>query len=185
MHLQSNSRIRSLPAGSGTPSARPGFTLIEVLLVVIIVAIVSSVTIVQLQYNSRHAELTTLRYNEATLNQLISVYKNDHYGRTPEVKDETLPQLLSATNAAGAIGPAGDAHPFGPYVVDGEMPLNFRTDSRAVTEISEYPPSDYKGGGWLYYRPTGRIVADHKPGNLFKALVELPRIEGLTPSKIP
>jgi hypothetical protein len=70
-------------------------------------------------------------------------------------------------------------------MIDGQMPLNFRTDSRVVTEISTYPPSDYKGGGWLYHRPTGRIVADHKPGNAFKALVELPRVDGLTARKIP
>ncbi len=165
--------------------SRGGFTLVEVLIVVVIVAIVSSAIVVQLNFNSRHAQLATLRYNEATLNQLISVYENDHYGSTPEVKNETLPQLLAHTNAMGNIGAAGASFPFGPYMVDGQMPLNFRTDSRVVTEISEYPPSAYKGGGWLFHRASGRIVADHKPGNAFKALVGLPQIDGLTARKIP
>ncbi|MEX2188765.1 MAG: hypothetical protein WD875_18290 [Pirellulales bacterium] len=119
------------------------------------------------------------------MNGYISVYKHDHFGLLPEVKFETLPQILSPTNAAGDVGSTGAAYPFGPYLVDGQMPLNFRTDSRMVTEISTYPPSAYKGGGWLYYRPTGRIVADHKPGNAFEALVELPRVDGLTARKIP
>jgi len=159
---------------------RRGFTLVEVLLVVLIVAIVSAVVIVQMQYNSRHAELTTLRYNEATLNQLISVYKNDHFGLLPEVKDNTLPQLLAATDAAGNIGD-GPQFRFGPYVIDGEMPTNFRTGSNKIAEISVYPPAAYQGGGWLYHRGTGRIAADHKPGNAFKALVEVPKFDGLMP----
>lgn len=166
--------------GSRDGIARRGFTLVEVLLVVVIVAIVSAVVIVQMQYNARHAELTTLRYNEATLNQLISVYKNDHFGRLPEVKDDTLPQLLSTTDAAGTIGD-GAQFRFGPYVIDGEMPVNFRTGSNRVSEIAVYPPAAYRGGGWLYHPPSGRIVADHKPGNPFKALVTLPRFDGLTP----
>lgn len=161
-------------------AARRGFTLVEVLIVVLIVAIVSAVVIVQMQYNSRHAELTTLRYNEATLNQLISVYKNDHFGRVPEVVDNTLPQLLAATDAAGSIGD-GPEFRFGPYVIDGEMPVNFRTQSNNVAQIATYPPAAYQGGGWLYHRASGRIVADHKPGNPFKALVELPKFDGLVP----
>jgi prepilin-type N-terminal cleavage/methylation domain-containing protein len=173
---------RRFCAASSPLGVRPsrGFTLVETLIVIVIVAIVSSVIVVQMQYNTRHAELATLRYNENLLNRVISVYTTDHFGRTPEVKDASLPQLLSHTDANGSIGAFGSSFPLGPYLAGNELPLNPRTNSRAVNETANFPPAAYQGGGWLYHRASGRIVADHKPGNTFKALVEVPLTEGLS-----
>ena len=50
------------------------------------------------------------------------------------------------------------------------MPLNPRTNSRIVTEVAQMPPPTYVGGGWLYHKATGQVMADDAPGNPVEAI---------------
>jgi prepilin-type N-terminal cleavage/methylation domain-containing protein len=139
---------------------RRGFTLIEVLIVVVIMAVLAATVIPQFANSTTDAKLGALQYNLSTLRKQIETYKAHHDGRVPQVDTTTgtLQQLLSSTNTQGTIG-VGANFPYGPYLIN-ELPANPFTDSNAIREISTWPPSASGNGGWVYNSVSGQIAAD-------------------------
>jgi prepilin-type N-terminal cleavage/methylation domain-containing protein len=139
---------------------RTGFTLIEVLIVVVIMAVLAATIIPQFSASTEDAENNTLSFNLHTLRSQIELYKLHHTGAVPAITAGDLPQLYQATNAAGVTGAPGPAFPFGPYILN-EVPTNPLTKSKTVTASAAWPPVASTGGGWLYNETTGQICADH------------------------
>jgi len=142
-------------------SRRPsGFTLIEVLIVVVIMAVLAATVIPQFANSTSDAKDSSLKFNLHTLRAQIELYKVHHDGVPPEVDGATgtLTQLLSSTNLAGTVG-TGANFPFGPYVLN-ELPRNPFTNSNAVREVTSWPPSASGSGGWVYNAGTGQIAPD-------------------------
>ena len=83
-----------------------GFTLIEVLIVVVIVSVLAAVIIPQFTDCSNDAKSSTLKHNLYTMRAQIEMYKCSHGGTVPTLQNSTLAQLISATDATGA-GHAG------------------------------------------------------------------------------
>lgn len=140
-------------------SRRAGFTLIEVLIVVVIMAVLAAIVIPQFTIPTEEAKRSTLESNMHTLRSQIELYKMAHLGHYPTIQDNSLPQLTSATNDAGEIGPSGPAYPHGPYIV--VMPPNPFDDSDRVTavDVPGQKPSGVVGalGGWQYDQTNGEI----------------------------
>jgi prepilin-type N-terminal cleavage/methylation domain-containing protein len=147
---------RNLPRRAPTP----GFTLIEVLIVVIIMAVLAATVIPQFANSTVDAKLGALQFNLSTLRKQIETYKAHHDSQVPQVDTTTgtLQQLLSSTNTAGTIG-VGANFPYGPYVMN-ELPHNPFTNSNAVREVTTWPPTASGSGGWVYNSLTGQIAAD-------------------------
>jgi len=141
-------------------SGPPGFTLIEVLIVVVIMAVLAAMVIPQFANSTMDAKLTALQFNLSTLRKQIETYKAHHFGLLPEVDASTgtLQQLLSSTDASGTVG-VGANFPYGPYMIN-ELPANPFTSSNAVREVTTWPPSASGNGGWVYNSLTGQIAAD-------------------------
>ncbi len=138
---------------------RFGFTLIEVLLVVVILAVLAGMTVTRFLNVADDAKQSTLKHNLAVLETQLELYRAQHLNSYPKIVDNSLPQLTSATNAKGEIGPAGPDYPFGPYLI--EPPMNPYDGSKAVVSV-EYPgerPTGVVGslGGWQYDETTGKV----------------------------
>ena len=143
---------------------RSGFTLIELMIVVVILAVLAATIIPQFSSSAEDAKLSTLAFNLNTLRGQIQLYKLDHNGTLPTVASDDLPQLYQNTNAAGAIG-TGASYPFGPYIMNAipENPLN---NSNFVTSSGTWPPAAATSdGGWFYNPATGQ-VAPNEAGHL-------------------
>ncbi|NUQ64673.1 MAG: type II secretion system protein [Pirellulales bacterium] len=141
---------------------RGPFTALDASIVVAIMAIVTAVAAPVLNSASQNAKATALKQNLYTLRTQIERYKAEHRGQAPLLFKEGFPQLVQATNIDGVPGPAGAAHPLGPYLPDG-IPLNPYTGASVVRLTETFPPTGSTGstgGGWLYHQPTGRIAAD-------------------------
>lgn len=135
----------------------PGFTLFEILIVVVIMAVLAASIIPQFLDSTKDAKISTVEFNLQTLRAQIDRYKLQHGGKLPTA---TLVELTSKTNRAGIIG-TSNLFPYGPYVR--ALPMNPFTNANSVTAISHSPSAaDVTGiGGWLYNATTGEIFIDH------------------------
>ena len=92
-----------------------GFTLVELLIVVVILAILASVVIPQFTNISSEAKESSLRSNLATVRQAISLYRVQHNETYPGQGGwaEFVTQLTTATASDGTPGTK-----YGPYLRD-------------------------------------------------------------------
>jgi prepilin-type N-terminal cleavage/methylation domain-containing protein len=142
-----------------TRRQRQGFTLIEVLIVVVIMAVLAATIIPQFTSSTEDAKESALKFNLHTLRNQIELYKVHHAGTLPTITAGSLPQLTSSTDATGAVG-TGANYPYGPYVLNAlpENPYNGLTTVVAAT--ANPPTAEASNAGWQYHAATGRIWAN-------------------------
>ena len=136
-----------------------GFTLVEVLIVVVIMAVLAATIIPQFADSTTDAKISTLKFNLHTLRSQIELYRTHHDGKLPS---GTMIELTKATDVSGAQG-TGVNFPFGPYLRT--LPDNPFSNSNTVTVITSSPATagDTTGtGGWLFNTTTGELWADHE-----------------------
>jgi prepilin-type N-terminal cleavage/methylation domain-containing protein len=139
---------------------REAFTLVEVLLVVVIMAILAATVIPQFTSSSDDAKKSALMFNLHTLRSQIELYKSQHGGTAPTLTSGNLPQLLTGTNAEGATGTPGTSYPYGPYLSNGIPSNPFSNNVKTITATTGTPSAPSGTGGWLYDATTGQIWAD-------------------------
>ena len=135
---------------------RTGFTLVEILIVVIILGILAAIVIPQFTEASNDARESALASDLQTLRSQIELYKVQHLELLPGAGGATFLQALTGrTDLAGAVAAAGA---FGPYLQ--KFPTNPFTNTDTV-EI-EAGTAGLGGGncGWHFDTTTGQIHAD-------------------------
>jgi len=137
---------------------RKAFTLIEVLIVVVIMAILAATVIPQFSSSTEDAKESSVNFNTRAMRSQIELYKVHHSGNYPTITAGDLPQLTSATDITGATGASGPAFPFGPYV-DGELPNNPMNDLNTV--VAGTGAAGDGTTGWQYNATTGGIWPNH------------------------
>jgi len=143
---------------------RNAFTLIEVLIVVVIMAVLAATVIPQFTSSTKDAQNSTVEFNARTLRAQIELYKAHHNGEYPKLSTSAnLGQLTGYTNAAGAVVPTkADSHQVGPYVA--EIPTTPFNNKKTVTPTTANPPTAGVSGdasGWQYNETTGGIWPAH------------------------
>ena len=142
----------------------PGFTLVEILIVVIILGILAAIVIPNVTGFTTTSRESNLKENIALIRANIQVYRNQHAG-FPD-PDRFRDQMTKATNFAGDTANVRSAEfRFGPYV--DQMPANPITglaDIRAAADPSDLLPPGDADGGWWYNPVTGRFSADLTDG---------------------
>jgi len=139
---------------------RPGFTLFEILVVVILLGILAAIVIPKYWGVTTEASTTNLRENLSKIRAHIQVYRNQH-ARYPD-GDRFAAQMTQATHFNGEVSEVRDAdHPYGPYLE--QMPANPVSSQRTIrvassAAVSFSPPA--ADGGWWYNEVTGEFRAD-------------------------
>jgi prepilin-type N-terminal cleavage/methylation domain-containing protein len=141
---------------------RHGFTLVELLIVIVAMAILAGIVIPQVGQSVEDANQSAMLTDLHQLTMAIERYKIDHDGLPPDdLTGSTLPQLINKTDVDGNIG-SGPNYPYGPYLVE-DIPDNPLNRSRTVQECLTVPPADLGNQtGWLYHPPSGQIWAGEK-----------------------
>jgi len=135
-----------------------GFTLVEVLIVVVIMAVLAATIIPQFSNSTADAKAGTCEFNLHTLRSQIELYKSQHDGVTPTA---TLVELTSTTNKEGTVG-TGSGFVYGPYIK--ELPSNSFTNTNGVVAITAATATSTDvttNGGWLYHPASGSVYIDH------------------------
>lgn len=133
---------------------RRGFTLVEVLIVVIILGILAAIVVPQFSNASTDAKLTALKANLQTIRAQIQLYKlqhNDNYPALATFSDQmTLASKADGTTAA--LGTAG--YNLGPYLQ--AIPSNPYT---GTNDVSADAIASNKA--WYYNATTGVFRANN------------------------
>jgi prepilin-type N-terminal cleavage/methylation domain-containing protein len=169
---QKESRVRKF--------GNQGFTLIEILIVVMVLGILAMVIIPQITVSTQDARQSTLETNTMALRNAIEMYYVQHNNVYPggtglsvvaTAQTDFLNQLTQYSNEAGAVVTTKDLanHPYGPYLKNGVLPTNplntFATVKCDVSLVLTATPSadDLKAYGWYFYHLTGRLVPGTAP----------------------
>ena len=130
-----------------------GFTLIEILIVVVILGILAAIVIPQFTTASDAARASSLVSQLQTIRSQLELYNVQHGGGYPDLADvdgdgTMWDRMREETDATGAIA-AGS--PFGPYLQ--KAPANPFTSSSDVGALGAAAVTD----GWAYDSATGEI----------------------------
>lgn len=165
-----------------------GFTLIEMLIVIIILGILAMVIIPQITVSTEDAKVTTLKANLSGMRSAIEVYYAQHNMTYPGVTaaggayggaNTALAfnsQLTMYSNSAGAVATAYSATSdpatnfvYGPYIKGGTLPanpFNNKTDvlyDVAVVDITQVAAESRVADGttgWKYLSKFGVLFAN-------------------------
>jgi len=136
--------------------AKRGFTLVEILIVVVILGILAAIVIPQFTEASTEAKTSALLSDLQGVRSQIELYKIQHNDAMPgdttgdgqaDNAADFVADLVGKTDLAGAADPAGA---YGPYLQ--KFPINqFTTGAGdAVTIQAAVPAEADNGNGWYY-----------------------------------
>ena len=158
-----------------------GFTLIEMIIVVIIMGILAAVIIPRISMTTDQARLNTLKTNLTAMRSSVEIYVAQHDGAYPGARknDGTAnptandaitaftEQLTQYTEFDGTVSATKTADAkYGPYIKGGALPTNPFNDSNAVVcdiTTTNITTRDWDGtgtAGWHFYTKTGVLVAN-------------------------
>ena len=151
------------------------FTLIEVLIVVVIMAVLAATIIPQFASSTDDAKASAVKFNLHTLRSQIEMYKMQHGSLPPALVNGTIPGLIYATDSTGAtnnLTTTDTNHPYGPYIQGGQLPANpYATTPTAGVKVNKLSvslgtQSVDPTAGWVYNSTTGVIGASCDANNI-------------------
>ena len=137
-----------------------GFTLVEILIVVVILGILAAIVIPQFTSASETAKASSLTSQLQTIRSQLELYQVQHNGDYPSITAATdgtaWQKLTQTTNVSGNLSTTGTT--YGPYLQ--KAPTNaFENSSAIVLTTSGTLGTPVAGKGWLYDSSTGEIKA--------------------------
>ncbi|WP_428388125.1 type II secretion system protein [Mucisphaera sp.] len=129
-----------------------GFTLVEILIVVVILGILAAVVIPQFSDAAETAKASSMVSQLQTVRSQLELYMIQHNGSYPDL-GSNWNQMTQTTDINGAA--AGSD--FGPYLQ--KSPINPFENSSTVNQGDGTLGTAAQGVGWVYNDDTGQIKA--------------------------
>jgi len=153
---------------SHSDSGNRGFTLVELLIVVVILGILAGIVLPSFNTSTEDAKVSASIQNLQSLRSAVDLYKVQHDDTYPGypvgggVPTATLfvDQMTLASQKDNSTAPLGTAgYPHGPYLKTG-IPANPFNDLTTVTIIVDGGPMPTAGDdttGWVFKPQTGEL----------------------------
>ena len=159
-----------------------GFTLIEILIVVMVLGILAMVIVPQITVSTTDAKNSALETNLTAIRNAIELYYVQHDNVYPGMTTVAgvaiaadwatasptpfTRQLTEFTEVDGTVSKTKTADAeFGPYLKGGAFPANPFDDKITVVcgDSADITITTTTGaGGWMYYPQIGKILANHE-----------------------
>jgi general secretion pathway protein G len=154
--------------------SKRGFTLVELLVVVIILGVLAAIVVPQFSDHSDDARLATLDTTLAEMRSAVELYYHQHNGTYPGANKadgtpggtaaDFVQQLTMFTDATGKVSDTKTSEfKYGPYLRKGELPVNPFTGTNdiglsAATSLT----ASIQGGSeaWKFAVPIGKFIAN-------------------------
>ena len=147
-----------------------GFTLVEILIVVVMLGILAAIVLPQFSSASQNARASTLAEDLRVIRSQLGIFKAQHEGGAPGypagggAPDETtfVSQMTGATDTTGDVKPRGTpGYVFGPYWRDTPTnPINGKNTILVLGDGAAFPAAASDQFGWVYQPSTLSIRAD-------------------------
>jgi general secretion pathway protein G len=148
--------------------AKSGFTLVEILIVVVILGILAAIVIPQFTEASTEAKTSSLVTDLQSVRSQIELYKVQHNDNLPGVANGThtagaafIAAMTDYTDVFGEPTVRTDPNAYGPYLQ--KIPVNQFVDSDVVTctPLNGATPGVVDDGtqGWVFDEDTGKFWA--------------------------
>lgn len=145
--------------------AQKGFTLVEILIVVVILGILAAIVIPQFTGASTEAKLSTMVNELQTMRSQIELYKLQHNEVLPDVASVgLLNAFITATDMDGDAWVA-PATQYGPYMR--KLPINpfnglkDAAGNGTIREDTDLTTAGANTHSWLYNTTDGAICPDY------------------------
>ena len=148
-----------------------GFTLVEILIVVVILGILATVVIPQFTSASQEARENTLKDELRYLRTQIVVFKAQHQdvpagypsgnaSATPTAAAFVDQMTLHSDINCNTSAQSSPAYPYGPYL--SQMPTNPVNGLNTITMVANNQSMPFADGttGWIYQAQTQQIIAN-------------------------
>lgn len=159
-----------------------GFTLVELLIVAIILAILAAIIIPQFASTTNEAQESALRANLSAMRSAIDLYRQQHNeypgvntavggtcsgtagsgtAGTPQALEDQLTRYSNAAGQTCSLPDTGFA--YGPYIQEDDLPQNPITSSDVVAIVTTgnlEMAADGAGLGWKYDSTAGKFIAN-------------------------
>lgn len=164
-------------------AARRGFTLVELIIVIIILGILAALAIPQFVTSTEDAKEATVRHNLGIMRNAVDLYFHQHNstypgeilstdGSTVNTTDGArsssfVDQLTKYSDADGKVSDTMDrtTYPYGPYIRQG-IPTNPLNNMATVLATDETGSLTADGTtGWMVSTKTGEVISNMTTGD--------------------
>ena len=151
-----------------TNRRQKGFTLVEILIVVVILGILAAIVIPQFSEASSEARASSVKSNLQMVRSQIELFKVQHNETLPGDVSGAASAAITMTEAltgkTDSTGAASDTGAYGPYVQS--FPVNAYNDLATVTEGDTTPTAAATTYGWFFNTGTGEFVCPYTTDTL-------------------
>ncbi|HLL90243.1 MAG TPA: prepilin-type N-terminal cleavage/methylation domain-containing protein [Tepidisphaeraceae bacterium] len=130
---------------------RCGFTLVEILIVVIILGILAAIVIPQFSNAAGDARMSSVLEQRKMLRTTVEFYRMQHALQLPDLITDQWRPFVEKTDVTGAFSPPAGTEAYGPYLMD--APVN------ALNRQSAIAAAPGAAVGWVYDATTGQVDA--------------------------
>ena len=137
--------------------SQSGFTLVEILIVVVILGILAAIVIPQFTEASTEAKTSSLCTDLQTMRSQIELYKIQHNDNLPASAGDTEADFDARLTGTTDISGATTGTDYGPYIQ--KIPTNQFSDSNDVVLGTTDPAPVDATKGWYFNTSTGAFHA--------------------------
>ncbi|HSI33150.1 MAG: prepilin-type N-terminal cleavage/methylation domain-containing protein [Phycisphaerae bacterium] len=148
---------------------RKGFTLVEILIVVIILGILAAIVIPQFTSASTDARKNSLTSQLQTVRSQIELYKLQHNDNLPDFANKVWEQMTAQTDVNGDTQ-AASGKDFGPYLQ--QAPVNSLNQKTGMVVVTADPANIATstvtaGSGFVINTTNGKVWATNQDSQYY------------------